>query len=218
MTERLLVATRSAHKLREIRQIMEEVGGPAVIDLNEAGVDYDPAEEEIEVHDSFEANAMAKARYFARRSGMTTLADDSGLCVDALGGAPGVRSKRFSGRTDLEGDALDAANNAVLLERLADVPVDRRTAHYVCVAAVVEPDGRERVFAGRCDGKILREPRGNGGFGYDPLFYVPEEGASFGQMDAARKNRISHRARAMRAVAEALRECPEGSGVPTDEG
>ncbi|HEX6925264.1 MAG TPA: RdgB/HAM1 family non-canonical purine NTP pyrophosphatase [Longimicrobiaceae bacterium] len=205
MTRRLLVATRSAHKLREIRQIMEEVGGPAVIDLSEAGVDYDPAEEEIEVHDSFEANAMAKARYFARRSGMTTLADDSGLCVDALGGAPGVRSKRFSGRADLEGDALDAANNAFLLERLADVPDDRRTAHYVCVAAVAEPDGRERVFAGRCDGEILREPRGNGGFGYDPLFYVPEEGATFGQIDAARKNQLSHRARAMRAVAEALR-------------
>lgn len=204
MTDRLLVATRSAHKLREIREIMTEAGGPAVIDLGAAGVAYDPAEESIEVHETFAENALAKARYFARLSGMATLADDSGLCVDALGGAPGVRSKRYSERDELTAEALDAANNDLLLERLSGVPRERRGAHYVCVAAVVEPDGEERVFEGRCDGEIVTEPRGGGGFGYDPLFYVAEEDATFGEIESTRKNRISHRARAVREVARAL--------------
>lgn len=199
-----MVATRSAHKLREIREIMEAAGGPAVIDLEAAGIGYDPAEESIEVHETFAENALAKARYFARLSGMATLADDSGLCVDALDGAPGVRSKRFSGRSDLEGEVLDAANNSLLLERLSGVPRERRGAHYVCVAAVVEPGGEERIFEGRCAGEIVTEPRGGGGFGYDPLFYVADEGATFGEIEPARKNRISHRARAMREVARGL--------------
>lgn len=204
MSGPLLVATRSEHKLREIRAIMEACGGPRVIDLREAEVAYDPAEEEIEVHETFAANAAAKAHYFAGRSGLRTLADDSGIVVDALDGAPGVRSKRFSGRPDLEGQALDDANNALLLERLRGVPAERRTAHYLCAAAVVDPQGGEVLFEGRCDGLVLEAPRGTGGFGYDPLFYVPSQDATFGEIDAAAKNRISHRARAMAAVAFSL--------------
>jgi XTP/dITP diphosphohydrolase len=202
----LLVATRSAHKLGEIREILARHGGPDVMDLEEARVVYEPAEESIEVHDTFAANARAKARYFAARSGMRTLADDSGLCVDALGGTPGVRSKRFSVREDLEGAALDSANNELLLERLRDVPMEQRGAHYVCVAVVADPVGGEALFEGRCDGLILEAPRGSGGFGYDPLFYVPAEEASFGELEPDRKNRVSHRAKAMSAVARALND------------
>lgn len=204
MTDPLLVATRSAHKLAEIRAIMQSCGGPLVIDLQEAGVIYDEEEEQVEAYDSFTANALAKAHYFAGRSGLLTLADDSGLVVDALDGAPGVRSKRFSGREDLAGEALDAENNALLLRMLDGVPHERRSAHYVCVAAIAAPDGGEAVYEGRCDGIILEAPRGGGGFGYDPLFYLPSEGATFGELPAARKNALSHRAHAMSEVARAF--------------
>jgi XTP/dITP diphosphohydrolase len=205
MSRPVLVATRSGHKLREIRQILEETGPVELIDLVRAGIPHDPAEEGIEAFDTFRENALAKARWFAEQSGMKTVADDSGICVDALGGAPGVYSKRFSGRPDLEGEALDAANNALLLERLGDLPAEQRAAHYVCVAAIVDPEsGGEVVFRGRCDGVILEAARGEGGFGYDPLFYLPDEGMTFGELDPQRKNRISHRARAFRAAAPAL--------------
>ena len=187
---------------------MEACGGPPVLALDEAGIPPAAAEEAIEVHDSFSANAAAKAHYFARRSGLLTLADDSGLVVDALRGAPGVRSRRFSGREDLEGEALDAANNRLLLERLHGVPPEQRTAHYVCVAAIADAAGGEARFEGRCDGLILDAPRGSGGFGYDPLFWIPSEQVSFGEIDPVRKNVISHRARAMTAAARAL-----GSGT-----
>ena len=204
MTSPVLVATRSGHKLREIREILAEIGGPEVMDLGEAGVEYDPEEEEIERFFTFRDNALAKARHFAAVSGLRTLADDSGLCVDALDGAPGVLSKRFSARTDLAGAALDAANNRLLLERLRGVPRGERTAHYVCVAAIADPGEGEVVFEGRCHGDILEEGRGRGGFGYDPLFFVPAEGATFGELDPGRKNRISHRAAAIRSAAPTL--------------
>jgi XTP/dITP diphosphohydrolase len=207
VSERVLVATRSRHKLREIRQILEEIGEVELVDLDEAGVVWEPEEESIECHETFRENALAKARYYAARSGMRTVADDSGICVDALAGEPGVRSKRFSGRTDLEGDALDAANNALLVQRLQGAPPGARSAHYICVAAIVDPrTGDEDVFEGRCDGEILESERGAGGFGYDPLFFLPEEGTSFGELDPARKNLVSHRARAFRAAAPALVE------------
>lgn len=200
----LVVATRSAHKLREIREILPPVAGLQLLTLDEAGIPPVPEEEGIEVFDTFADNALAKARFFARRCGRPVLADDSGLCVDALGGAPGVRSKRFAGRSDLHGSALDAANNQRLLRELQGVPPEQRGGHYVCVVALADAAGRELTFQGRCDGVLLESPRGGGGFGYDPLFFVPDEGATFGEMDAERKNRISHRARAVRAAAEAL--------------
>lgn len=201
---RLLVATRSADKLREIRQILAAHAGLEVIDLREAGIPESPDEDAIEAFDSFEENALAKARWFAALSPLPVLADDSGLCVDALGGAPGVRSKRFSGRSDLRGAELDGANNALLLKRLEGVPEAERTGRYVCAAALVLPGGRERVSIGTCEGVILEAPRGSGGFGYDPLFLVPEAGATFGELSAADKDRLSHRGKAVRAAGEWL--------------
>lgn len=197
----LVVATRSRHKLREIEEILSGIDGMYLLDLDAAGVAASPAEEEIEAFDTFEENALAKARYFAARTGRLVLADDSGLCVDALGGAPGVRSKRFSGRSDLEGEALDQANNELLLRLLQDVPVARRAAQYVCVVALVDPQGREAAFRGTCQGIILPEPRGRGGFGYDPLFFLPAQRATFGEISALEKNRVSHRSEAVRAAA-----------------
>jgi XTP/dITP diphosphohydrolase len=201
----LVVATRSPDKLREIGQMLEGIPDLRVLDLEGAGLSWEPEEEHIEVFDTFRGNAEAKARYYAGRSGELTLADDSGICVDALGGAPGVYSKRFSGRTDLGGAELDRANNTLLLQRLRDLPQAPRTAHYLCTIALVHPAaGREAVVQGRCDGIVLPEPRGAGGFGYDPLFWLPREEATFAQLAPARKNEISHRARAVRAAAVLL--------------
>ena len=202
MREPIVAATRSGHKLREIREIRLEVGGPEVIDLAAAGVPYEPAEETIEVFDTFAGNALAKARHFAARAGRAALADDSGICVDALNGAPGVRSKRFCGRADLEGAALDRANNDLLLERLSGTGEGGRAAHYRCVVALVTPEGEEFLFEGRCDGIILPAPRGEGGFGYDPLFRLADEDRTFAEIGPAEKNRVSHRAGALRAFTD----------------
>jgi XTP/dITP diphosphohydrolase len=203
---RLLVATRSAHKMREIRQILADVPDLAVLDLDEAGIRVDPAEESIEVHDTFEDNAAAKARYFFRLSGIPTVADDSGIEVDALGGAPGVCSKRFAPDTGLDGQERDDANNRYLLSRLAEVAPGARTARYVCVAALVE-DGAEPVFTrGEAPGLIVDEPRGSGGFGYDPHVLDRELGVTFAEMRPEQKNARSHRGAAFRALADLLRE------------
>jgi XTP/dITP diphosphohydrolase len=201
---RVLAATRSGDKLREIRQILAPHTGLEVIALHEAGIPESPDEDAVEAFDSFEENALAKARYFAARSSLPVLADDSGLCVDALGGAPGVRSKRFSGRSDLRGAELDRANNALLLERLAGIPDAERTGRYVCAVALVLPGGSERVSIGTCEGVVLAAPRGSGGFGYDPLFLVPEAGSTFGELSPADKDRLSHRGKAVRAAGEWL--------------
>lgn len=196
----LVVATRSRHKLGEISRILGELPDLQLLDLDEAGVRPSPEEEEIEVFDTFHGNALAKARYYRERAGLPVLADDSGICVDALDGAPGVRSKRFSGRSDLDGAALDRANNELLLDRLRDLPPERRGAHYLCVVALAAPGAEPRTFEGRCDGVILPAPRGSGGFGYDPLFLIPSEGATFAELPPERKNEISHRARALAAA------------------
>jgi XTP/dITP diphosphohydrolase len=196
----LLVATRSDHKLREIRQIFPPELGFRFLDLDDASIPESPVEDELELFDTFEANALAKARYFTARARLPVLADDSGLCVDSLGGAPGVRTKRFSGRSDLSGLDLDRANNQHLLDRLAHIrDPERRTAHYVCVIAVVTPAGDEYVHRGTVEGIILPAPRGLGGFGYDPLFFLPELDATFAEVPPAVKNRLSHRARALHA-------------------
>ncbi len=203
---RVLVATRSHHKLAEVRAILggtlRLAGGPVdLVDLEMLGIPADAREDEIEAFDTFRDNALAKARHFAARSGLPTIADDSGIVVHALGGAPGVRSKRFAGRADLSGQALDDANNTLLLERLAAVPDAERTAHYVCAAACVLPQQGAIVALGTSAGRILRAPAGTGGFGYDPLFLVPEMGCSFGQLDSVAKHAVSHRGRAFRALA-----------------
>lgn len=198
---RLVLATRSEHKAREIRQILATAGELDVVSLAEIGVEHDPAEEGIEVYDTFQANAMAKARFFVQMLGKPVLADDSGLCVDALDGAPGVRTKRFSGRDDLDGQALDDANNAALLAALDGVPDERRGAHYVCVAVLHTPSGLSVSAVGTFTGRIGHEPRGSGGFGYDPIFELPERDVTVAELPAEEKNRLSHRARAFRALA-----------------
>jgi XTP/dITP diphosphohydrolase len=208
----LLVATRSADKLREIRQILGPEVALRVIDLRDAGIDLSPEEDHLEDAETFEENALLKARHFATISRLPTIADDSGLCVDALDGAPGVRSKRFSGREDLAGSALHSANNALLLELLRRVPEERRRARYVCALALVDPDGTEHVFRGECAGAILENPRGEGGFGYDPLFFVPAEDASMAELSPDRKNALSHRAAAVRAALPTLRRALDPSG------
>lgn len=195
----LLLASRSAGKLRELRPMIEATGA-AVNDLTEAGIAEEPAEDAIEAHATFEENALAKAHYFFERSGRPTLADDSGLEVAALDGAPGVRSRRWSGRDDLEGAALDAANNAHLMQRLRETGAADRRARYVCVAAFVDGQ-RELLARGEVAGRLLEAPRGSEGFGYDPYF-VPDEGdgRTFAEMSRAEKARLSHRGRAVRAL------------------
>ena len=208
---KLLLATRSADKVREIRQILGG-DGPAVVSLDEAHVGWTSAEERIEEFDSFLANARAKAEHFARLTGLPTAADDSGLEVLSLGGQPGVRSKRFApigGR--LSGKARDAANNAELLRRLAGAPTPRRRASYVCVAVLVRGMGAvPEAFTGRCWGYVLDAPKGTGGFGYDPLFYFEGLGRTFGEVADAEKHAVSHRGVAFRQLAVALAARPLG--------
>jgi XTP/dITP diphosphohydrolase len=167
--------------------------------LDEAGIKYDRAEEEIELFETFEENARAKARYyFERGGGVLVLADDSGLAVDALGGAPGVRSKRWSGSHE-EGHALDDANNAHLQRELVEQS-DRR-AKYVCVAVLADARGFT-VARGETTGTIAESPSGSGGFGYDPSFVSDDLGVAFGVASREAKERVSHRGRAVRAVLE----------------
>lgn len=203
----IALATRSVHKAHEIERILA-VLELRVQSLSDLGLPEDPAEEGIEVFDTFRANALAKARYFAARLQRPTLADDSGLRVDALGGRPGVHTRRFSGRVDLDGEALDRANNQLLLEKLRGVPEAARTARYVCCAAAAWPDGRGFAALGSVQGRIATEPRGEGGFGYDPLFFVPDLGARFAEVSADVKDHVSHRARAFRALTAALETSP----------
>ncbi|HMI58769.1 MAG TPA: non-canonical purine NTP pyrophosphatase [Gemmatimonadaceae bacterium] len=192
MTEPYLLATRSLGKLYELRPMWAEAG-LEVIDLDAAGIAEGAAEEALEEFETFEENALAKAKYFRAKSGLVTIADDSGLEVQALGGAPGVRTKRWSGRSDLEGRALDVANNNFLLNKL-EKKTDRR-ARYVCVAALVDGGG-QRTFRGETEGEILEAPRGAGGFGYDPLFLSSDLGITFAEADRAAKEQTSHRGRA----------------------
>lgn len=197
MSRTLLLATRSAGKLRELGPMLAQAGF-AVTTLDAIGMAEDvQAEAGIEAFDSFEANALAKARHFHALTGRPTLADDSGLAVEALGGRPGVRSKRWSGRNDLVGSALDAANSAALMQALAGVS-DRR-AHYVCVAAYVD-DARELFARGEVHGVLTEAPRGSDGFGYDPWFVSDELARTFGEASSVEKARVSHRARAVRAL------------------
>lgn len=212
----LLVATRSADKMREIRRILADVPGLRVLDPGEAGLMWDPAEEALEPHDTFEANARSKAEHFHARSGLPTVADDSGLEVDALGGAPGVRSKRFAPDRGLEGRALDVANNAWLVERLRGVPPERRGARYVCVAVLVEEGADPSAFRGEAPGIVIDEPRGAGGFGYDPHILVPEVGRTFAELSGAEKDARSHRGAAFRQVAAALRARASAPGGARD--
>ena len=199
----LLVATRSSHKIAEIRKILGVVSRLRVLDLDEAGVAYEAAEEDLEPFGTFEENAVSKARYFREISGIPTVADDSGIEVEALHGAPGVRSKRFAPERGLEGEERDRSNNAHLLELLGERPMEERAARYVCVAAL-DCGGEVTVLRGEAPGFIAMRPSGQGGFGYDPLFFDAELGRTFGEVTSEEKHARSHRGRAFRAVAEHL--------------
>ena len=195
--EEIVLATRSAGKVRELIPMLAAAGFRAVT-LDAVGVVESSAEEGIEAFDTFEENSLAKARWYsARAGGRIVLADDSGLSVDALGGAPGVRSKRWAATPGVSGAALDAANNAKLVAETAAHA--NRAARYVCVAALGWPDG-DLTARGECAGVIVDRPRGSGGFGYDPFFLSDELGVTFGEATTAAKERISHRGRAVRAV------------------
>ena len=198
----LLLATRSLGKLHELRPMFRRAGF-SVVDLDAFGLPPEPEEDGLERFETFEENALAKARYFYEVSGgIATVADDSGLEVAALGGRPGVRSKRWSGRADLSGRALDAANNAALVSALGNA-TDRH-ARYVCAAAYVGV-GHELVRRGEVEGRIVVPPRGTAGFGYDPYFEAAGVGRTFGEVTEEEKERLSHRGRAFRALIEAIR-------------
>ena len=200
----LLVATRSPHKLGELREL---IGTPGLelLSLDEADVLEDPIEADLEVYDTFVENARAKALYFQRVTHMATIADDSGICVDALDGGPGVRTRRFAPEEMAQRYGRDEANNRFLLQKLRGVPEEERGAHYRC--AIAYEDGKESfAVEGRVDGLIGTEARGSGGFGYDPLFVVPEHGRTFGELPPEVKAEISHRARAAREFAKRFEE------------
>ncbi|MBJ94656.1 MAG: non-canonical purine NTP pyrophosphatase, RdgB/HAM1 family [Rickettsiales bacterium] len=190
----VLLATGNAHKLREIREMLTGTRY-RVLSLDEV-VD---APEVVEDGDTFRANADKKARTLALHTGRVTIADDSGIEVDALDGAPGVYSARFSG---VFGEAADTANNELLLERLQGVPDEQRTARFRCALAIVHPDGRARYSDGVIEGRIGHQPVGQGGFGYDPLFVVlgDPQARTTAELSATEKNAISHRGRALQEL------------------
>jgi XTP/dITP diphosphohydrolase len=196
---KVVVATRNRHKVREIGLLLAEAKlGIEAVTIDEIA----PAAELVEDEDTFEGNALAKARQAAAACRLPALADDSGIEVDALGGAPGVRSARWAGEP-----CDDGRNNQKMLHELAGVPREKRTARYRCAAAFVDPArSLELLRSGACEGVLLDAPRGKAGFGYDPLFLVPSLGLTMAEIDLDTKNRLSHRAAAFRALAQALRD------------
>jgi XTP/dITP diphosphohydrolase len=203
----LLVATRSVGKQGEFARILEPLGVTLAFP-DDVGLAPRSDEDALELGDTFEANARHKAEYFARRSGLATVADDSGLEVLALGGAPGVRSRRWAGASGTP-DQVDAANNAELVRRLAGAPPARRGARYRCVLVLLrDPGAIPESFEGSCAGRILEQPAGTGGFGYDPYFFSDELQKSFGEATPEEKDGVSHRGRAVRGLAAALERRP----------
>jgi XTP/dITP diphosphohydrolase len=203
----LLLATRSAGKQREFARILGPLGVAPVFP-DDVGLAPRDDEDALELGETFEANARHKAEYFARRSGLPTVADDSGLEVFALGGAPGVRSRRWAGAAGTP-DEVDAANNAELVRRLAGAPPERRRARYRCVLVLLRgPGAVPASFEGSCAGRILEHPVGTGGFGYDPYFFSDELQKSFGEATPEEKDRVSHRGRALLSLAAALEQRP----------
>jgi XTP/dITP diphosphohydrolase len=200
---KVLAATRSGGKQDEIRRVLVP-SGVEIVFPDDVGLWETSAEQALEVGESFEANARKKAEHFARLSGLPTFADDSGLEVMALGGAPGVRSKRWAGATGSPGE-IDAANSAELLRRLAGAPERQRAARYRCVLVfLARPGAVPTISQGDCSGRIVDAPRGTGGFGYDPLFFSEELGKTFGEATPEEKDAVSHRGRALRALARTL--------------
>ncbi len=191
---KLLLATNNQGKVREYQNLLKgisfELATPA-----QQGIDL----EVEETGGTFEANARLKASAFAKVSGLLTLADDSGLEVDALNGEPGVRSSRYAGEAATDPDRVN-----FLLAKLKDVPVEKRTARFICIIAIAVPDGRIEICSGKCDGVIIYEPRGKNGFGYDPIFYFPELKKTMAELPMKIKNQVSHRAHAAQEAVKIL--------------
>lgn len=190
-----ILASKNPHKLREMSEILGKCG-IRLLPQGDCGLEVE------ENGSSFEENAMIKARAVMCASGLPAIADDSGLEVDALDGAPGIYSARYGGQLC----SNDRERYELLLTRMEGVPAERRTARFVCVIAAAWPDGRTLTARGICEGRILTEPARDNGFGYDPVFYVPEEGCAFSEMPPACKNEISHRANALRQFQKKLTE------------
>jgi XTP/dITP diphosphohydrolase len=195
---KLLLATSNAGKIREYRLLLNGLGYQ-VTTLTEERIARMPTEP----GNNYEQNARLKAAHYAKLSGLVTLADDSGLEVDALDGKPGVRSARFAGES-----ATDAENVSLLLSKLKNVPWEQRTAHFKCVIVIATPDGQSEACYGECHGLIALEPRGENGFGYDPIFFLPEIGKTMAELPLEVKNQISHRARASQAARKVLQRLP----------
>ncbi len=191
LPDKILIATRNIAKVKEIRALLK--GLPIdVLSL----ADVAAAPEVLEDGATFEENALKKARVIAKATGMTVLADDSGLCIDALDGKPGVHSARYGGS-----GISDEAKCVRILQEMSEVPDTKRRATFVCVLAMVAPECEERVFRGECEGRITRELRGTAGFGYDPIFYYEQSGCTFAEVDREQKNRVSHRGKALQEFA-----------------
>jgi XTP/dITP diphosphohydrolase len=198
MTQTVVLATRNQHKVVELQRILASVG----LDVDLVGADSFPDLPEVEETGStFAANALLKARDVCARTGLAAIADDSGLCVDALNGMPGIFSARWAGR---HGD--DQANLELLLAQIVDVPDARRGAAFHCAAAVATPDGDERVVEGVLEGAVVREPRGSNGFGYDPIFTPRGYVLTTAQLTPKEKDAISHRGQAFRALVPVLQD------------
>ncbi|GAA0907188.1 RdgB/HAM1 family non-canonical purine NTP pyrophosphatase [Streptomyces thermoalcalitolerans] len=195
---RLILATRNTGKIAELRAILGDAGLPHEL----VGMDAYPSVPDVkETGVTFAENALLKAHALARETGLPAIADDSGLCVDVLGGAPGIFSARWAGR---HGD--DQANLNLLLAQLADIPDEHRTAHFACAAALALPDGTERVVEGRLQGTLRHRPAGTNGFGYDPILQPEGETRTCAELSPEEKNAISHRGKAFRALVPVVRE------------
>ena len=197
---KLVLASNNAHKLEEIGKIMSDLG-MEVVPQKEIGGFIEPDE----TGETFEENSYIKAKAVMDACGLPTIADDSGLMVDALGGAPGVYSARYGG----EQNHTDRDRLEYLLSQMEAVPEGKRDARFVTVITMLMPDGQKIVARGECPGRILFVPQGENGFGYDPIFYCPEAGCSFAQLSPQEKNRISHRARALKVFVEKIKEVKE---------
>lgn len=197
---KLLIATGNPHKVEAIQRIL----GDAPFELVTLS-EFPDIEEPEETGTTFLANALLKSRYYCQATGLPALADDSGLEVDAMDGRPGVYSARFAG-----GDTPHSVKMAKVLELLADVPEEKRTARFRCVAAITFPDGKELHADGSMEGVIAPAPSGSGGFGYDPIVYLPELGQTVAEISSAEKDRLSHRGKAFRALISQLLESTQG--------
>ncbi len=197
MEKRMIFATGNEGKMREIRMILGDLDLP-VVSMKEAGVSADIEENGT----TFEENAIIKAKAIMEKTGEVTMADDSGLEIDALGGEPGIYSARYMGE-----DTSYDIKNQNLIDRLEGVPREKRTARFVCAIACVFPDGRILTSRGTMEGIIAYESRGENGFGYDPIFYLPEQGCTSAEISAEKKNELSHRGKALREMKKQLAGC-----------